>query len=162
MSKYKKKSISKSLKNNVWDTYIGPEKGQTECYTGCGTIINSKNFECGHIEAESKGGSTNRTNLRPICSTCNKSMGSKNMKVFIKDNGYNCPYNDNSFISINTNLNNTLNNTSNNTIIDTSNNINDLIYIINNRNHNTLNNHFIDNDIKNIIYNAKNRNNLNK
>ncbi|NDG68463.1 MAG: hypothetical protein EB135_03170, partial [Proteobacteria bacterium] len=41
-------------------------------------------FECGHIIAEAKGGETSLENLRPICSTCNKSMKTINMNDYIK------------------------------------------------------------------------------
>ena len=43
------------------------------------------NFHAGHIIAESVGGLINIDNILPICSTCNLSMGSQNMKVFIKN-----------------------------------------------------------------------------
>ena len=33
---------------------------------------------------ESKGGSTNIENLRPICSKCNGSMATQNMEEFMK------------------------------------------------------------------------------
>ena len=44
------------------------------------------NFECGHIIPESKGGETTQDNLLPICGLCNKSMATKNMNEFIKEN----------------------------------------------------------------------------
>lgn len=76
-----RKAIPKTLKNKVWDNYIGRQKGEGECYC-CGKMIDSKDFECGHIIAVAKGGSTTLDNLRPICSCCNKSMGTKNMNSF--------------------------------------------------------------------------------
>jgi 5-methylcytosine-specific restriction endonuclease McrA len=45
-------------------------------------------FEVGHILAVSNGGNDEISNLRPICSVCNKSMGSKNMREYVLDNGF--------------------------------------------------------------------------
>ena len=81
--KTKKQHIPKKLKNMIWDKYIGKEKGIGLCYS-CNEEIDSKNFEAGHIIPEAKGGPTNVDNLRPICSCCNKSMGTQNMDVFKK------------------------------------------------------------------------------
>lgn len=77
----KKQHIPKKLKNMIWDKYIGKEKGVGLCYC-CSEEIDSKNFEAGHIIPEAKGGPTNIYNLRPICSCCNKSMGTQNMDEF--------------------------------------------------------------------------------
>ena len=41
-------------------------------------------FHCGHVIPECKGGKTNLSNLKPICQTCNLSMGTKNMDEFMK------------------------------------------------------------------------------
>ena len=40
--------------------------------------INTDNWECGHITSFKNGGQTCPSNLRPICSLCNTSMGSMN------------------------------------------------------------------------------------
>lgn len=45
------------------------------------------NFQCGHIHAESLGGATNISNLVPICSRCNQSMGTQHMDNWIKFGG---------------------------------------------------------------------------
>ena len=76
-----RKSIPKSLKILVWDKNIGKEKGIGECDV-CKSNIDSKNFECGHIISVKYGGETNIENLLPICSSCNKSMGPKNLIEF--------------------------------------------------------------------------------
>ncbi len=83
-NKYKKKLIPKSLRIKVWNTYIGEDIGKIKCLC-CNTIdITQSIFECGHIIAEAKGGETSLENLRPICSTCNKSMKTINMNDYIK------------------------------------------------------------------------------
>lgn len=76
-----KKTIPKTLKNMVWDKYIGREKGIGKCNC-CNNEIDAKHFECGHVISEATGGSTYIDNLRPICSLCNKSMGIQNMDEF--------------------------------------------------------------------------------
>lgn len=76
-----RKSIPKSLKILVWDKNIGKEKGIGECNV-CKSEIDSKNFECGHIISVKEGGDTNIENLLPICSSCNKSMGTENLMIF--------------------------------------------------------------------------------
>mgnify|MGYP003653419957 FL=1 len=76
-----RKSIPKTLKNKVWDTYIGKKKGVGKCFC-CRCDIDSKNFDCGHVISVRDGGPTNLENLRPICAPCNKSMGTENMKLF--------------------------------------------------------------------------------
>ncbi len=78
-----KKHVPKLLKNQSWDVYIGREKGVGNCFC-CNSEIDSKHFECGHVIPISKGGPDTIENLRPICSLCNRSMGSKNMGDFMK------------------------------------------------------------------------------
>ena len=41
-----------------------------------------ENFECGHIIPVSKGGTNIVSNLKPICSACNKSMNNSNLEEF--------------------------------------------------------------------------------
>jgi len=80
----KKEKISHALKVEVWNTYIGAEKGIGMCHC-CQKKIDSKHFECGHIISEKNNGIANLNNLRPVCDLCNKSMGTKNMNDF-RDN----------------------------------------------------------------------------
>jgi uncharacterized Zn-finger protein len=77
----KRKTIPKTIKNQVWNKYIGAEYGIGECYV-CSNNIDSKHFECGHIIADASGGEVTVKNLRPVCSCCNKSIGSMNMDEF--------------------------------------------------------------------------------
>jgi hypothetical protein len=84
---FRKQNIPKTLKNKVWDTYIGQQVGTGNCYC-CGGCLDSKNFECGHVQAEAKGGKLSIRNLRPICLPCNRSMGTQNMHKFMKKCGF--------------------------------------------------------------------------
>ena len=76
-----RKSVPKALKDRLWDVTYGPEAGQGKCYV-CGSTINSKRFEAGHIISVFHGGGTILDNLKCICSTCNKSMGTQNLENF--------------------------------------------------------------------------------
>lgn len=79
--KHKRKSIPKAVRDMVWNTYIGDKYGVGKCYC-CRSVIDSKKFECGHVLASSLGGPNTVENLRPICGTCNKSMGTQNLEEF--------------------------------------------------------------------------------
>jgi hypothetical protein len=81
-----KQNIPKKVKNDSWDKYIGNKYGEALCIVCRVTSINAKDFEAGHIISEKNGGLINIDNILPICSQCNKSMGSKNMDEYIKNN----------------------------------------------------------------------------
>ena len=73
----KKKKIPVALRQQVWLEKMG-KIFEGKCKTTwCSNIITNFNFECGHNIPESKGGTLELTNLRPICTRCNKSMGSQ-------------------------------------------------------------------------------------
>ena len=85
--RYRKQKIPAALRVAVWNKYCG-EVYKTKCFVRCGETISVHNFECGHIIAESKGGLTRISNLRPICSRCNASIGTDNMIDFMKWYGF--------------------------------------------------------------------------
>lgn len=73
--KTQKIKIPKSLREQVWLRYNGHSFNH-KCYvTWCTNNVTPFDFEVGHNIPESKGGSIEIHNLRPICSRCNKSMG---------------------------------------------------------------------------------------
>lgn len=73
----RKEQVPKRIRELVWNTYNG-DKYSSECYVGwCHNIINVFNFQVGHDVPESKGGTLEISNLRPICGNCNLSMGNK-------------------------------------------------------------------------------------
>jgi hypothetical protein len=78
----KKKHVPISLKTQVWDKYIGKDKGTAPCYSCEHIEIRQSAFNCGHNIPESKGGQLTVDNLRPICATCNSSMGQMNLEEF--------------------------------------------------------------------------------
>lgn len=72
--KKKKETIPKAIKQQVWLKYIG-KKFEDKCtIVWCENIITVFNYHTGHNIPESKGGSIDISNLRPICSNCNLSM----------------------------------------------------------------------------------------
>jgi 5-methylcytosine-specific restriction endonuclease McrA len=83
--KPKRISIPIAVKNKLWDINFGPKIAEGLCYVCEVNIINIRNFECGHIIPVSNGGDNNINNLKPICVTCNRSMGIKNLEEFKKD-----------------------------------------------------------------------------
>lgn len=80
-AKIPKQKISKVLKMQVWDKYVGKSVASILC-PNCNIIeIRMDAFEAGHVQPESKGGLATVENLRPICNTCNKSIGPKVMDI---------------------------------------------------------------------------------
>lgn len=76
--------INMNLRRLVWIRYNGLETGVALCFC-CAETCNVWDFECGHVEAESKGGPTSVENLRPICRSCNRGMSTINMRVYASD-----------------------------------------------------------------------------
>ena len=69
--------IPKALREQVWLKYSGANF-LTQCNVAwCSNKITPFVFEVGHNIPSSKGGLTSIDNLRPICSSCNKSMGNR-------------------------------------------------------------------------------------
>ena len=87
-SKPNKKKIPITLKRKVWDKWIGEDIGKSKCVCCKLTDITQLNFACGHIISENDGGELNVNNLKPICTSCNSSMGITNMDVFINKYGF--------------------------------------------------------------------------
>ena len=77
----KKKTIPKAVKVTVWTKYIGANVAEGKCYV-CKRTIHITDFDLGHNKAVAKGGKNNITNLRPICRTCNTSMGTQTIETF--------------------------------------------------------------------------------
>ena len=84
----KKEAIPKSVRSHVWNLYIGPTINEHRCLCCKKTVIKITEFDCGHVIAESAGGTHEIGNLRPICSACNHAMGSQNMIEFVVKYGY--------------------------------------------------------------------------
>ena len=82
--KIKKVRIPKAIKTMVWNLYIGSSIAESTCICCKQERITNREFQCGHVIAEAKGGTQQLSNLRPICAHCNTSMGTQDMNEFIK------------------------------------------------------------------------------
>ncbi len=87
-TKKEKDKIPKPLRAKVWATYIGEKIGTAKCFCCELAEITMLNFDCGHVIAEHNGGEVNLDNLRPICKSCNSSMGTMNMFQYIEKYGF--------------------------------------------------------------------------
>jgi 5-methylcytosine-specific restriction endonuclease McrA len=77
MDAYKKHKIPKAIREQLWIQKVG-KKFETKCKTTwCRNKITVFDFQAGHDVPESKGGSTELSNLIPICGRCNLSMGNQ-------------------------------------------------------------------------------------
>lgn len=81
--KKKRKTIPKTIRNQVWRKYCGNSL-DSKCFC-CLQELKYETWEAGHIIPASKGGPDTIENLRPICISCNRSMGDTNMKTFMKN-----------------------------------------------------------------------------
>ena len=87
MSRQRKKTIPKILKDLTWQRWIGDDIAKTKCLC-CGVNeIKMNSFHCGHVISEADGGPTTVDNLRPVCATCNLSMRTQNMEKFKGQHG---------------------------------------------------------------------------
>jgi hypothetical protein len=80
-----KKKISQKMKNLLWKSDIGLEKGEILCCCCMNRKISQTNFHAGHIQAEAKGGTIELNNLRAICGPCNIDMNIRHMHNYIKE-----------------------------------------------------------------------------
>ncbi len=70
-----RKGIPRRIRDAVWKRY-NPPTLIGKCYA-CGEQLSYFDFEIGHNRARTKKGSDKITNLRPICSGCNKAIGNR-------------------------------------------------------------------------------------
>ena len=78
--------IPKATRTAVWNRFFGVRTGVGTCQC-CRREITQQDFECGHVIAASNGGAAVLGNLRPVCRTCNRSMGATNMDDFANAQG---------------------------------------------------------------------------
>jgi 5-methylcytosine-specific restriction endonuclease McrA len=82
-NKKKKQSIPKNVRIIIWNHYIGEDIIKHKCLCCKKVTISNTNFEVGHVLSEKNGGTHEINNLRPICFSCNHSMGPENMVDFV-------------------------------------------------------------------------------
>ena len=86
-NKIKSRMISRPLRRAVWNKYVGEHVGSRLCFCCELSVVSQLTFEVGHVVSVLEGGTMTAENLRPICSSCNRSMGSMNMIRFVKIQG---------------------------------------------------------------------------
>ena len=80
----RKMHIPKKLRQQCWENVCGKVYSH-KCYVSwCTTQIDVWSFEVGHNIAEANGGTLDLDNLYPICSLCNKSMGTTSIDDWSK------------------------------------------------------------------------------
>ena len=86
--KNKRDNIPQELRERIWKKE--PKNFCNEgmlvngfCYS-CNNELNIKDMQCGHIIAHAFGGKVSLDNLMPICSNCNKKMGTMNLEEYKK------------------------------------------------------------------------------
>jgi 5-methylcytosine-specific restriction endonuclease McrA len=83
-----RKPLPSCVRDSVWNHYIGEDINKHRCMCCKKVLISNRRFEVGHVLSVKEGGTDEINNLRPICSPCNHSMGTKNMIDFVKTYGY--------------------------------------------------------------------------
>ena len=72
--KYQKANIPKAIREQCWTQTFG-KVYEHKCYVHwCENTISVFDFHVGHDQPESKGGTLDITNIKPICARCNLSM----------------------------------------------------------------------------------------
>ena len=79
-----KQSIPKKVRDDSWNKYVGTDKGEAPCLCCRTSTISKSEFHAGHVISEAKGGLATVENIRPICSGCNLSMGTRDMREFVR------------------------------------------------------------------------------
>jgi 5-methylcytosine-specific restriction endonuclease McrA len=76
-SPLRKQTIPAALREQVWIVHMG-KVFEGKCRVRwCSNTISVFDFQSGHNIPESRGGSTDLSNLVPICARCNQSMGDR-------------------------------------------------------------------------------------
>lgn len=78
----KKQGIPKKVKDDAWTTHVG-NKSEALCICCRTKTITPFDFHAGHVVSEANGGPVTVENIRPVCSACNLSMGTRNMSEFV-------------------------------------------------------------------------------
>jgi len=88
-SKNKSHRLRKSQIKQMWEDFFGTDNLTQKCWC-CREqdITPFSNYECGHFIAKSNNGPTIIENLRPICGTCNKNMGTECIGNWIHKNKF--------------------------------------------------------------------------
>ena len=76
-----RRSIPKKIRGLVWKEYFG-ESMSGNCWCCKKNLEALDDWHAGHIVSHANGGKDGVANLRPVCISCNLSMGTENMDEF--------------------------------------------------------------------------------
>ena len=76
-----RRSIPKKIRGLVWKEYFGESMSGT-CWCCKKNLEALDDWHAGHIVSHANGGKDGVANLRPVCISCNLSMGTENMDEF--------------------------------------------------------------------------------
>lgn len=76
-----RKAIPKKVRGEVWKKHFGTST-EGSCYCCKKGLSAFDDWHVGHIVAHVNGGTDTVENLRPVCGSCNLSMGSEHMDEF--------------------------------------------------------------------------------
>ena len=71
---YRKQNIPKAIREQCWIASFGKVFEHKWYVDWCENIINPFDYHVGHDQPESKGGTLDINNIKPICARCNLSM----------------------------------------------------------------------------------------
>lgn len=77
----KRRPIPKKIRGMVWKAYHG-ESMTGSCWCCTKRLEALDDWHAGHIVSHANGGKDGVSNLRPVCISCNLSMGTENMDEF--------------------------------------------------------------------------------
>lgn len=80
-----RRNFTKADVEVVWETYLGGSSEGVCLLCNSNRIVKDdrSTWEMSHIEPHSLGGSSKLNNIRPLCFTCNRSMGALNLQTFV-------------------------------------------------------------------------------
>lgn len=76
-----RKAIPKKIRGVAWTNHFG-NSNTGSCFCCKDPLNGFGDWHAGHIVSHANGGSDTAPNLRPVCGSCNKSMGTENMDDF--------------------------------------------------------------------------------
>jgi len=76
-----RKTIPKKIRGEAWKLQFG-DSTKGACFCCKKELDVFDDWHAGHIVSHAEGGTDTASNLRPLCGSCNLSMGTENMDVF--------------------------------------------------------------------------------
>ena len=77
----KRRSIPKTLKDEVWIAHFGTDTAVGHCVV-CSVRVRKTDFQLGHKISRANGGPDTKGNLTVLCPPCNQSQGTEDLDAF--------------------------------------------------------------------------------